>query len=123
MSLKFPWLSLLSLTASVLILVVGWQMIHGKVHTKTSIQHDSILTPDDAANLPANTLVAVLPQGESSDEHSFVYRLLQLTLIKNGEPSAIGYGNSITNQQASIQRTACSIQPSKQNPTGLKVGL
>lgn len=120
---KIPWQSLLSLTASALILVVGWQMINGKVREKPSIQEDSILTPDEIANLPTGTLVAVLPQGESSEPRSFVYRLLQLALSKSGEPHAIGYGNSITDQQASIQRIAASMQPSRQNPTGLNVGL
>ena len=116
MSLKLPWRSLLSLAASVLILLVGWQRINGKVREKPSIQEDSILTPDEIANLPTGTLVAVLPQGESSDDP-----LLRLSAAPAGPGEKWRWPchrlwQLITDQQASIQRIGASMEPSKPIP-------
>jgi hypothetical protein len=112
-----------SLSASVLILTVGWDRIQSKVRERPTIRDDAILTVDELANLPPATLRAVMPRSGDSGPGSLGYRILELCLEKSGEPFVLGYGASVTDQEGSVQRIAASTLPSKANPTGLTVGL
>jgi hypothetical protein len=113
----------LSITVSLLILVVGWWAIDRRVRERPSILEDSILTPDEQALLPPQTLSVVLPQSIDSSPGNLGYRVLKLSLEKSGEPFALGYADAVTDQEASIQRIAASVGPSRANPGGLSVGM
>ncbi|MEB3323033.1 MAG: hypothetical protein VKI81_09450 [Synechococcaceae cyanobacterium] len=114
---------LLSFTASLLILVVGWNRIENKVRERPTIAEDSILTSDELANLPPGTLAAVLPQTPGSGPESLGYRILELSLRRSGRPFALGYGSGLTDQEASIQRLEAGPEVSRSNPNGLTVGM
>ena len=115
--------SIASVAISILILVLGWSRIQQKVRESPSINDDGILTLDELQNLPAGTLVAVVPQVGGSSPETLGYRILRLALERSGEPFALGYGFTTTDQEQSVQRMASSSHPSRGNPSGLTVGF
>jgi hypothetical protein len=114
---------MLSLIVSLLILGVGWHEIRQKVLEKDFLRDESILTVDELQNLPSGTLRVVLPQVVGSSPDNLGFRILRLCLKKSGVPFVLGYGESISDQEASVQAIGASLAPSKRNPTGLTVGL
>ena len=108
---------------SLVLLLLGGLLIQPRlVERRTRIDDQFILTPDEVAALPSETLVVVLDREDGQDQHDFKYKLLQLILQRSEQPYALGISTIIQSQDEAVEAISHGFD-SQHNPMGLTVGV
>ena len=83
--------TLLTSTVTIVIVLVGNLLIQPRLSERhLRIDDRYILTPEEVALLPPETLAVVLDRTPGQDQRGFRYRLLQLVLERSGRSFALG---------------------------------
>lgn len=115
--------TLLTSAVTIVIVLVGTLLIHPRLsERRLRIDDRYILTPEEVAVLPSETLAVVLDRTPGQDQNGFRYRLLQLVLERSGRPFALGLSEQIQSQDEAI--AALQQGPaSSRNPFAISVGV
>ena len=115
--------TLVTTAISLVLLLVGGLLIQPRlVERRTRIDDQFILTPDEVAALPSETLVVVLDREDGQDQNDFKYKLLQLILQRSGQSYAMGFSTMIQSQDEAVEAISHGFD-SQRNPLGLTVGV
>ena len=115
--------TLLTSAITIVIVLVGTLQIEPRLsERRLRIDERYILTSEEVAALPPETLAVVLDRSPGQDQTGFRYRLLQLVLERSGRPFALGLSEQIQSQDeavAALQQGAGS----SRNPFAISVGV
>ena len=115
--------TLLTSAVTIVIVLVGTLLIQPRLsERRLRIDDRYILTPEEVAVLPSETLAVVLDRTPGQDQNGFRYRLLQLVLERSGRAFALGLSEQIQSQDEAI--AALQQGPaSTRNPFAISVGV
>jgi hypothetical protein len=115
--------TLVTTAISLVLLLIGGLVIQPRlVERRTRIDDQFILTPNEVAALPSETLVVVLDREDGQDQNDFKYKLLQLILQRSEHPYALGFSTMIQSQDEAVEAISHG-SDSQRNPMGLTVGV
>ena len=115
--------TLLTSAITIVIVLVGTLQIEPRLsERRLRIDERYILTSEEVAALPPETLAVVLDRSPGQDQTGFRYRLLQLVLERSGRPFALGLSEQIQSQDEAV--AALQQGPaSSRNPFAISVGV
>ena len=114
--------TLLTSTVTIVIVLVGNLLIQPRLSERhLRIDDRYILTPEEVALLPPETLAVVLDRTPGQDQRGFRYRLLQLVLERSGRSFALGLSQQIQSQDEAIAALEQG-NTSSRNPFAISVG-
>lgn len=115
--------TLLTSAITIVIVLVGTLQIEPRLsERRLRIDEHYILTSEEVAALPPETLAVVLDRSPGQDQTGFRSRLLQLVLERSGRPFALGLSEQIQSQDEAV--AALQQGPaSSRNPFAISVGV